>query len=416
MRVVLSACAIVVSLLCLLASVRFLLPTAGTNELPGAAEKQLEFVRSALEGGADHDAQRQFPEGYLFANALYGMAWVQVGLTDTARADAAVKEARWALSRIESSDGTAPFSAGLVPAYGVFYAGWTNWLRGGIIALQEVPDASESARYEQASAELAAAFERSATPFLQAYPQQAWPVDSTVAIASLALHDQLVQPRFDDTIARWLGDVRERLDPATGLLPHRVDPIDGRPIEGARATSQSVIHRFLVEIDPAFAREQYEGFRARFLAYPLGFGPAVREYPHGTDGVGDVDSGPLVLGISLSATAVTLGAARVNGDNDLAAALASEAELLGAPVSGLQTKRYALGLLPIGDAFLVWSATARPWGVAQQPEQDFDIRWWWRLPWLTTLVVVTLIAWLPVLALRRKQPRAGDLRPNHQLL
>jgi len=146
-----------------------------------------------------------------------------------------------------------------------------------------------------------------------------------------------------------------------------------------------MIQRFLVEIDPAFARAQYEIFKDRFVA-----GLGVREYPKGVGGQGDVDSGPLILGISLSATVVTMGAARVEHD-PLADRLAREGDLLGLPVSGLKTKRYALGLVPIGDAFLAWSASARPIVAAEQPELESGPGWW-RGPWL-------LLIWLPALLL-----------------
>src|SRR5215207_3377786 len=192
----------------------------------------------------------------------------------------------------------------------VFYRGWTNWLRGG----------------------LGAAFDASASPYLTAYPGQAWPVDSTVAMASLRLHDTLLPARFGGTVERWLREVRERLDPRTGLLPHRVDPNTGEPVEGARGSSQSVIHRFLIDVDPSFARDQYLRFRNRYVVSPLGLGPAVREYPDGLDGPADVDSGPLPLGVSLSATVVAIGAAQVHGDAPLAAAMASYGELAGMPV------------------------------------------------------------------------------------
>ncbi|GLY94294.1 hypothetical protein Acsp02_15500 [Actinoplanes sp. NBRC 103695] len=72
-----------------------------------------------------------------------------------------------------------------------------------------------------------------------------------------------------------------------------------------------MIQRFLVDIDPVFAARQYRVFRERFRP----FGPAIREFPTGVAGEGDVDSGPLPLGISLSATAVTMGAARGQGDD-----------------------------------------------------------------------------------------------------
>src|SRR5690606_27399519 len=214
-----------------------------------------------------------------------------------------------------------PFDPGLTPAHGVFYRGWVNWLRGGLLKLQlpQERDPDQVRRFAADSAEIAEAFRDSATPYLEAYPGQAWPVDSTVAIASLRLHDSLLTPSFGDTVARWLDQVRRRLDPATGLIPHRVDAATGEALEGARGSSQALINRFLIDVDPAFAREQYLRFRDRFLAFPLGLGPAVREYPLGTDGPGDVDSGPLLLGVSLSATVVALGAAQAHGHLPLTA-------------------------------------------------------------------------------------------------
>src|SRR5690606_3664527 len=103
-------------------------------------------------------------------------------------------------------------------------------------------------RFAADSAELAAAFTASASPYLEAYPGQAWPVDSTVAIASLRLHDTLLRPRYADTVRQWLDKVRRRLDPRTGLIPHRVDAETGAPAEMARGSSQSLIHRFLPDI------------------------------------------------------------------------------------------------------------------------------------------------------------------------
>ncbi|MEV0391309.1 hypothetical protein [Nonomuraea sp. NPDC050643] len=222
-----------------------------------------------------------------------------------------------------------------------------------------------------------------------------------MAVASLRLHDTLLPPRYAATTARWLGQVRGRLDPRTGLLPHSADPATGEPAEVARGSSQSLIQRFLVDIDPVFAAEQYTRFRDRYVVTPLGLGPAVREYPGGMDGPADVDSGPLPLGVSLSATAVTLGAAQAHGDAALAGALANYGELAGLPVGTPWTKRYAFGLLPIGDAFLAWSKTARPWVGTPSPPAP-SVSWWWRAPLLTLLALLGAAPWLP--ALRRRRP------------
>ncbi|MEV6278990.1 hypothetical protein [Nocardia sp. NPDC051832] len=405
LRWVLRGVSVVVTVACLVAVGRFLWPQPDPADQPGGTHRQLSFLRGAIEDGADKQAQGLFPEGYFFTNALYGIAWVQAGLNDPARRGQALRESRWALDRLESKAAKAVFDSQLRPAYGVFWAGWTNWLRGGVLSLDGGADAELVRRFEAGSAEIAEAFSGSATPFLRAYPGQAWPVDSTVAIASLRLHDHLRGPRFGAVVARWLEAVRPRLDPATGLLPHEVSPVDGSVKDGARATSQTMIHRFLPEIDPGFARSQYAAFRRQFLAYPAGFGPGLREYPHGQGGSGDIDSGPLVAGISLSATVVGLGAARVNGDPDLAAAVGSEGELLGLPLTLPGSKRYAFGLLPIGDAFVVWSSTARLLTAPTPPVQDYDLRWWWRIPWLILVGLLAIAPWVRPLVRRARGNR-----------
>ncbi|MEU8899245.1 hypothetical protein [Nocardia sp. NPDC048505] len=403
-RWVLRGAGVVVTLVCVLAAGRFLWPQPGAAGQPSGTYRQLAFVRSAIERGADRDAQSLFPEGYFFLNALYGIAWVQAGQRDPEYRVQALRESRWALGRLESVAGKAAFAADLRPAHGIFWAGWTNWLRGGVLALDGA-DTELAQRFTAAGTEIAEAFDASATPFLAAYPGQAWPVDSTVAIASLRLHDHLRDARFGAVTRRWLGAVRARLDPATGLLPHEVAP-DGSVRDGARATSQTMILRFLPEIDAEFARSQYAAFRRQFLAYPGGFGPALREYPHGHDGSGDVDSGPLVAGISLSATVVGQGAAKVNGDPALARALGAQGELLGLPLTLPGSKRYALGLLPIGDAFVVWSATAGPLTGPLPPERDYGLRWWWRIPWLLLVGAVACAPWVrPLFLVWRSTPR-----------
>lgn len=359
--------------------------------------KQLTFLRAEIESGADQAAQKQFPEGYFFLNVLYGLTWVQVGLDDPARAADATTQVRWALERIASPDGTAPFDESLQPRYGVFYAGWTNWLRGGLIALGQ-SDAAERNAFTSESVEIATAFRTARTPFLQAYPGQAWPVDSVVAIASLRLYDTLVAPRFRQVTQDWVTTAKTQLDPSTGLFPHQVVP----QVSGARGSSQAMIQRFLVDVDPDFARAQYDVFKDKFVT-----GLGVREYPKGASGAGDVDSGPLVFGRSLSATVVALGAARVHHD-PLAVRLSREGELLGLPVSGLKTKRYVFGAVPIGDAFLAWSTSARPMVSPNQPELDGNSDWW-QLPWLIALWLPALLLWT-ALRLRHRGRRRKRAR------
>jgi hypothetical protein len=91
---------------------------------------------------------------------------------------------------------------------------------------------------------------------------------------------------------------------------------------------------------------------------------------------------------------VTLGAARVQGDDRLAGALAGTGDVVGVPVDTPWTRRYALGVLPIGDAFVAWSKTARPWVADPPPAPEPDRSRWWRLPLLAVLLVAGAVPWL----------------------
>ena len=401
--------AVAITAVAAVAVVRLVAPADGA----AGVRRQLAFLRQELESGAGERAQRSFPEGYFFLHALYGLTAVDLGLDSADRADE-LAAARWALARLESDAGRAPFTGDLPLRYGVFYRGWVNWLRGGILSLQPAGarDPAEVRVFQTDSAALGAAFDQSPTPFLPAYPGEAWPVDSTVAVASLRLHDKLLTPAFDTTVIRWVANVQARLDPATGLMPHTADVDTGSPTSGAQGSSQSLIHRFLGEIDPAFARQQYQVFRSLFRSAPLGLGPGVREHPDGVEGPANVDSGPLLLGVSLSATVVTIGAARVQGDRSLAGGLSSFGELAGLPVSTPWTKRYAFGVAPIGDAFLAWSKSARPWVAAVPAAPARVISWWWRVPLLVLLLAVGSAPWVVRAAVRR---RRGTVDRGHRV-
>lgn len=354
------------------------------------ATEHLAYLRSALDAGAGGRMQELFPEGYFFTHVLYGLSWTELGARRRVSTGAAQSQAQWALGRLSASQGTAPFDPALRPAYGVFYAGWSLLLRSKLAALAPTGSSgAERSRIRQEadaiSAALTASIEGSGSPFLQAYPGGSWPVDTVVAVAAMVAADAAVGADHRRPIRRWLASVPSFLDERTGLLPHRVDAGTGGILQGARGSSQSVIQRFWPAVDPDGAPASYRRYREQFLSRELGF-VGLQEYPHGVSGSGDVDSGPLMLGMSLSASAVTIGAALANGDPALARELIEAAEVLGMPVTWQGKRRYAAGQVPVGDAFVVWARVTTP--APAQP--DFPpVRalwaWWLVLPWLALL-------------------------------
>ncbi|HWS37925.1 MAG TPA: hypothetical protein VN408_34985, partial [Actinoplanes sp.] len=229
----------ILTLIALAGAFRLIAPATATDQdqEPPGVRLQLAFLKQQLESGADVDAQSLFPEGYYFLNVLYGLTWVDLGNRGV-EPERAADEAAWALSRVESPEGQAPFDPSAVPAFGVFYAGWTNRLRAGLLTLRDDP--GQRTKLLADSKTLAAAFDASPTPFLTAYPGQAWPCDSTVAIASLRLADTVTGgSAFAPTVARWVQRSQSLLDPDTGLLPHYVDASTGARVDGSRGTSQA---------------------------------------------------------------------------------------------------------------------------------------------------------------------------------
>jgi hypothetical protein len=375
---------------------------------------QLRFIRRDLEGDGGERMQRLFPEGYFFGHALYGDTWVNVARLAPENQELqrqAIDEVRWVLDRLEGLTALAPFHQPTQVPNGVFYTGWYNRLLGRLLNLQSAADRcpTDVERFHTTSAALAQAFHQSSTYHLDAYPGQCWPVDNIVALTSLRLHDDLSDTDYASVIDEWLAYTQEHLDPETGLIPHKVDAATGQVIQEARGSSQVLLLSFLSDLDPRFARQQYARFRSQYVQPVLGW-LVVREYPRGVQGPADVDSGPLVFGISPVATGVSIAAARANGDQELFERVVLLSEVIGFPRSWQGEKDYLFGQLMVGDAFIVWGKTIVSRHTHAEPD---TLQWppltssWWRLQWhlFSVLAAGFLLwpLWFPAVKMRLKR-------------
>ncbi|HEX6040209.1 hypothetical protein [Longimicrobium sp.] len=338
---------------------------------------QLEYLRPGLEARADQ-MQAYFPEGRVFTLALYGLTWVDIGLgtTDAATRARALAEARHALALATAPRSLKPFEeAGGLP-YGMFYEGWTAHLRAGTLHLGG--GAAADTAFRGNCARLDASL-RAHGPFADSYGGMAWPADNAAGAAALASCGTLLDPRYGETARAWLRAALRQADPATGIIPH----VDG--LAQPRGESAVLMIRFIHEIDPRAAAAQYDAMVRTFATRFAGLLPAVREYPHGMTGDGDVDSGPVILGVSAPASVVGVAAARITGHARAAADLRASAEVLGMPLQWGGRRSYAFGALPVGDAFLAWVTVVRPWNtppaapVAATPFGRW--RWTWYVLW-----------------------------------
>lgn len=325
----------------------------GSAEETDVLRAQLAYLEPRMHNGLPLEMQRLLPEGEVFAQALYALGWcnlaVRLPQDDALRAHA-IEEARWTYAQLDSERSRAQFPISTPLPIGAFYAGWRNYVLGHIVGLTDADTALRNV-FDRQSAEIAAAFAGSSSPFLESYTGQAWPADALMALASLRLHEQHAGADHSVVIARWVQQARRRLD-ANGLLPHAWFPQCDAMRDPARGSSQALMNVVLPTIDPVFATEQFTRFRDLYFTERFGV-PAVREHPIGNNAPGDVDSGPLILGFGPAATIVGAAACRMNGDPHHAMEFEATVHGFGFRTGG-ERKCYLFGAMPIADLFMVW--------------------------------------------------------------
>jgi hypothetical protein len=169
-----------------------------------------------------------------------------------------------------------------------------------------------------------------------------WPADQTATLASLARYDRAHGAHLHDAPARqWreyvVGQATDRRlglpwSEVTGAQPTFREP---------RGCALSWQTRFVREFDEPLARQWWTAYRSRYLVERAGL-VGFREWPPGRDRGMDGDSGPIVGGVGAAATGLGIAAARVMGDEDLAARIERTAAVVGTLAAGLPGARGAL--------------------------------------------------------------------------
>lgn len=210
---------------------------------------------------------------------------------------------------------------------------------------------------------LVAAYERrllaSPTGLVETYPGEAYPTDTAAVAAAIAVHGRATGVDHARVLARWEALVEARqIDHASGLAFQRMGALDGHPHDAPRGSGTALAAYFAGFADRAIARDLADGLWRHESSF-WGFG-AIREYGEGYSGGGDVDSGPVLLGVSVAATGFALAPARAFGQRAVFEHLYRTTDLFGAPVAGDGGRLRFLPGGPIGDALLLAMLTSGP--------------------------------------------------------
>lgn len=197
----------------------------------------------------------------------------------------------------------------------------------------------------------------------QTYPGETYVADNAVVVACLALAQRVFGDMRVEVTRPWVRRVRaDFLDPDTGLMVFRLSG-DGRVVEPSRGSGVAWGIFYLSYADPKFALEQYEKMRA-VLGDTALFSRVhgIREYPVGFGGAGDVDSGPVILGLSPSGTGFAIAGATLARDDGHKLEWLRTAELVGTTMGTDGQRRYVFAPL-VGDAILLAMRTTTPWSL-----------------------------------------------------
>lgn len=256
---------------------------------------------------------------------------------------------RWGEDPLDSLDGPSGHAA---------YLGYLNVVLA--VHRELVPDSRFAALNDRITGALVRRLRKSAHGILETYPGEAYPVDNAGIVASIILHQRGTGADHREIIAAALENYRKRwTDPVTGLLFQSIATNTGRPSSVPRASGTTLAAFLLSYGDPVLAGELSAAVNKELSGSWLGFG-YVREYPEGVRaGRGDVDSGPVILGISPSGTGFSLAGSRLTGDRDHFVSAYRTAHLLGTPVSRGDRRFFVTGG-PIGNAIMLAMLTAQP--------------------------------------------------------
>jgi hypothetical protein len=252
----------------------------------------------------------------------------------------------WQADALESLDGDAGHAA---------FLGYANLA----LSLRRFLGESEfDERGSRITEALARRLERSEILMLETYPDERYPVDNTAVVASIALHDRALGRAPRPVVRRFLESFEKRyVDPTTGLVIQAVSA-GGQPVDRPRGSGSALGAYFFSFVDEALSSRLHRAVTEQLSADVLGFG-VVSEYPAGVSGSGDIDSGPLVFGWSISAMGFLLGSAKAQRDEATFRELWRSFYLLGAPKRRKNVEHFVSGGA-LGDAIVFAMLTALP--------------------------------------------------------
>ena len=212
-------------------------------------------------------------------------------------------------------------------------------------------------------------FEKSKLLLLQTYRNQVYPADNCLAIASIGLHDKATDAGNSEILDKIISNFRTVcIDKKSGLMFQAINNFSGKPLDEPRGSGTTFGLYFLSFADRKIAAELYQAARDELASSVIGFG-LMQEYPKSSrGGIGDVDSGPVIMNFGVSPTGFMIAGTRIFGDRHYFKRLYRTSVLFGAPLKIGGQWEYVTGG-PLGNAIMFAMLTAVPTEVMATQEE-----------------------------------------------
>jgi hypothetical protein len=194
----------------------------------------------------------------------------------------------------------------------------------------------------------------------ESYPDECWMFDNAMALATMRLADYLDGTDHSAFMKQWLEVAKQKLvDHKTGILISSFTA-DGEPLDGPEGSSIWLVSHCLRLVDKDFARDQYRRARKELGRNLAGFAWS-REWPDSWRGQEDIDSGPVipVLDISAGASGMAFIGASSFADADYLSALAATLDFSAFPSRKEGRLKYCASN-QVGDAALLFATVLGP--------------------------------------------------------
>ena len=168
------------------------------------------------------------------------------------------------------------------------------------------------------------------------------------------------RPPHPPFVRDWLAMAKQKLvHRESGLLVSSFT-LKGEPLDGPEGSTIWMVAHCLQLLDEDFARDQFQRARKELGRTLCGFGYA-REWPASWQGPMDIDSGPIVpvLQISAGSSGMAFIGASAFHDDDFLSSLAATLDFAAFPARKNRTLKYCASN-QVGDAALLYAAVQGP--------------------------------------------------------